>query len=123
MFKAHRYEIYCRNPKCNVREAILTVKNHGDQPDPKRWTCPGCGEPATVHWTRTAKEDERRRLELAIGAVNTALYERDHGPLIPASVMCLRELPESWKAVEPERDCSTTAAAAQPTQDAPKESK
>lgn len=100
MMGIHVHEIYCNNPRCNVRGCIVRTKDHGDQPDPKHWRCPGCGQPATIHWQRTARDHEQRTLESAIGTVNSALYERDHGPAVPAPIMCLRTLPESWKVAE-----------------------
>jgi hypothetical protein len=54
-----------------------------------------------VHWRKTGAEYASEELKSSIGAVNAALYLRDHGGLaVPLALMCLSELPEQWKAVD-----------------------
>lgn len=95
-------QIYCQSADCNVREVEVMTKDHGNQPEPEKWRCPGCGKPAKLHWRRTLVEHERIEAQNAIGRVNSALYVRDsvgEGELaaIPLNVFALDKLPESWK--------------------------
>jgi hypothetical protein len=93
-------EIYCHNTDCNVRHCEIVTKDFGDNPEPKTWHCPGCGHEATVHWRRDLVEHEREELCSAIGRVNAALYTRDQKDVpasVPANILMLDSLPDSWK--------------------------
>lgn len=95
-------EIYCWNSDCNVRESRVSTKDLGDNPEPQRWRCPGCGKPCNVHWRRTLREQARYELRDSILRVNGALYERENPecPMLPISVLMLTELPASWRCAE-----------------------
>lgn len=98
-------QIYCENSNCNVREVEVLTKDHGDQPEPLVWSCPGCGMLAKLHWRRTLLQHSEIELNVSIGRVNAALYGRDYPEDIgvPASVAMLKSLPEAWKAQKPEK--------------------
>jgi hypothetical protein len=94
-------EIYCQDPDCNVRHSTVVTKKVDDAPEPRAWKCPGCGKRAKVHWRKTGAAYAAEKLKGSIGAVNAALYQRDHGGLgVPLALMCLSELPAEWKAVD-----------------------
>ena len=87
------------------RQIEVVTKDHGDQPEPENWRCPGCGRPAKVHWRRTLAEHEENELSNSIARVNVALYVREHAKpgdpatAYPASVLSLKQLPDAWKCV------------------------
>jgi hypothetical protein len=89
---------YCRNPRCQVRQVDLRVKDHDRVfvPDVTRHgvRCPVCGQPLACHHVATAVEQERADAREARCSVNTQRYERDHGPLIPGDVFLDDRLPD-----------------------------
>ena len=99
--------IYCDKPDCNVRTCDIITKDGFRLPDPKTWFCPGCGGEAQLRWRREGpeyqREIERKKLRVAIGEVNAALYVREHATprgyvSVPADIYRLDRLPDSWKA-------------------------
>ncbi len=100
-------EIYCDNSDyCPARESNILLKIHDSaemqRANVAKWRCPVCGNQSKIHYVRTLSEQNKHHLRLAIGAVNTALYERDHGGDgdllgIPLPVFCLDALPDDWK--------------------------
>src|SRR5437773_1549810 len=89
---------YCDFSACSAREVRVRVKDHDDALLPLVRTrglhCPLCGTPLKVHGVRTMAEqvvvDDRE----ARCSVNVQRFARDHGPVIPTSVLFDDHLPD-----------------------------
>ena len=99
-FRPWWMELYCRNPRCNVGEITVHVKELASDPPFVRgpFCCPACREPVAVHWIRSNHEQAKREEHHARCLVNVQLYRRDHavpGKLVmtPATVFADDTLP------------------------------
>jgi hypothetical protein len=90
--------MYCDHPDCPAREVRIRVKDHDDALLPLVRTrglhCPLCGTPLKVHGVRTMAEQAVVDDREARCSVNAQRFARDHGAVIPTSVLLDDHLPD-----------------------------
>lgn len=84
---------YCDNQNCSVRQVEVWVKNFGDTPQATTLRCPACGDVLSHFRRQAADEVAEAEDRAARESVNRQRYERDHGPIVPASVLFDDTLP------------------------------
>jgi hypothetical protein len=93
---------YCASSGCPAREIDIRVKDHDHDLiqllTARGLRCPLCGEPLKCHEVITFREQAAVDARDARCSVNAQVYERDHGPFVPASVLLDDRLPHAGPA-------------------------
>jgi hypothetical protein len=92
--------VICTHPRCPARDLRLRVLDYDEELVALAQRrggvhCPACGRRLTCDVIRTQIEQYEDDAREARCSVNGQLYERDHGPGVPLSVLSDDRLPSS----------------------------